>query len=301
MHTVLLQYLDEIARQGSIRKASVVLNVSSTAVNRKIINLEQRLGVKLFERTSTGVEPSAAGKIVLEHCRKTTYEFDKIKGLLNDIRDLKTGHLNIQTIDSLTFDVLPRIMLRFNEKLPGVSMAITTATSENVTQSVLSGEADIGISFTKDVHPDIRVLNEKSAPFGLILRPDHPLAERAHIGVDEIAGYPLVRTIDARGEHSLLDQELASLGTSLSAHLFTNAMVVAKKTILANQGIGIYTKIGFLEEIQAEKLKFIPFSAPMLRDYKVGFVMSASSNMDPLKRLFFDATDHVLKHLSFDY
>lgn len=301
MHTVLLHYLDEVARQGSIRKAAVVLNVSSTAVNRKIINLEQRLGVKLFERTSTGVEPSAAGKIVLEHCRKTTYEFDKIKGLLNDIRDLKTGHLNIQTIDSLTFEVLPRIMLRFNEKLPGVSMAVTTATSENVTQSVLSGEADIGISFTKDVHPDIRVLNEKSAPFGLILRPDHPLAERTNIGVDEIAGYPLVRTIDARGEHSLLDQELASLGTSLSAHLFTNAMVVAKKIILANKGIGIYTKIGFLEEIQEERLKFIPFSAPVLRDYKVGFITSASSTMDPLKRLFFDATAHVLKQLSFDH
>lgn len=301
MHTVLLHYLDEVARQGSIRKAAVVLNVSSTAVNRKIINLEQRLGVKLFERTSTGVEPSAAGKIVLEHCRKTTYEFDKIKGLLNDIRDLKTGHLNIQTIDSLTFEVLPRIMLRFNEKLPGVSMAVTTATSENVTQSVLSGEADIGISFTKDVHPDIRVLNEKSAPFGLILRPDHPLAERTNIGMNEIAGYPLVRTIDARGEHSLLDQELASLGTSLSAHLFTNAMVVAKKIILANKGIGIYTKIGFLEEIQEERLKFIPFSAPVLRDYKVGFITSASNTMDPLKRLFFDATAHVLKQLSFDH
>jgi DNA-binding transcriptional LysR family regulator len=43
MHSVFLRYLDEVARQGSIRKAASVLNVSSTSVNRKIINIEDRL------------------------------------------------------------------------------------------------------------------------------------------------------------------------------------------------------------------------------------------------------------------
>ncbi len=51
MHSNFLRYFDEVARQGSIRKASAVLNVSSTTVNRKIISTENEMGVRLFERT----------------------------------------------------------------------------------------------------------------------------------------------------------------------------------------------------------------------------------------------------------
>ncbi len=63
MHSSFLRYLDEVARQGSIRKAANVLNVSSTSVNRKILVIEDQLGVKLFERSPAGVVLMACGKI----------------------------------------------------------------------------------------------------------------------------------------------------------------------------------------------------------------------------------------------
>jgi DNA-binding transcriptional LysR family regulator len=107
MHEPFLRYLDEVARQGSIRKAASLLNVSSTSVNRNIINTEQKLGVRLLDRTPEGVELTAAGKIVLEHCRKTLYDFVTMQSMIDDIRDLRTGHLSIHTIDSITFGVLP--------------------------------------------------------------------------------------------------------------------------------------------------------------------------------------------------
>ena len=67
MHDKLLIYLDEVARQGSIRKAAAVLNVASSSVNRKIISAEQDLGTRLFERIASGVELTDAGAILLEH------------------------------------------------------------------------------------------------------------------------------------------------------------------------------------------------------------------------------------------
>ena len=65
MHDKLLTYLDEVARQGSIRKAAVVLNVASSSVNRRIINIENSLGVRLFDRHADGVELTDSGTILL--------------------------------------------------------------------------------------------------------------------------------------------------------------------------------------------------------------------------------------------
>jgi DNA-binding transcriptional LysR family regulator len=299
MHTVFLKYVDEVARQGSIRKAARVLHVSSTSVNRKIINVEKRLGIRIFDRSPEGVELTAAGKIILEHCRKTLFDFHQVKTIIEDIRDLRTGHLSIQTVDSMIFGVLPRILERFTSQHPGISLSVTTAAPESISASVASGQTDVGFTFTNGMHPDVRVVAEKAAPFGIIMRPDHPLAERHAIGVADIRGYSLVRTIDARGRNSILDREMEFVSSSLSTHIFTNALTVAKQAIIANQVVGIYTKIGFLEEIERGELKMVPLSVKPLSEYKIALILSGSAGIDPIKRLFISSVEQVFRQISF--
>ncbi|MBV1900109.1 MAG: LysR family transcriptional regulator [Kordiimonadaceae bacterium] len=300
MHTVFLQYLDEVARQGSIRKAARVLNVTSTSVNRKIINVEKQLGTRLFERSPEGVELTAVGKVVLEHCRKTLYDFNNVKTIIDDLQDLRTGHLRIQTVDSVTFGVLPQILEIFGDKYPGISLSVTAAMPDAVSAAVIAGETDIGINFTNDLHPGIRVISEKAAPFGIIMPTGHPLAERTSVTVEEIKPYQLVRTMDARGRNSILDHKIEDTATHLSTHIFTNALTVAKQAILANQVIGIYTKIGFMEEIETGQLKFVPLAVKALSEYKVGLIISANASIDPVKRLFLNVVEQVFKTLNFN-
>lgn len=300
MHTVFLRYLDEVAKQGSIRKAAAVLNVSSTSINRKIINIEENLGIRLFERSPEGVEITPAGKIVLEHCRKTLYDFGQIKTILDDIRDLRTGHLRIQTLDSVTFGILPQVLEQFGSKYPGISLSVTTAQPDQITNAVADGETDIGITFTNDSPKEVRVFAEKAAPFGLIMLPDHPLAERMNVTIEDVTGYPLVRTIDARAGTSLLDQEMAAFALPMSTHIYTNALIIAKQAILNNQVIGIYTKMGFMREIEKGELKFVKLTNQRLDKYKVGLLASANTSIDPVKHLFISAAERRMKLLDFD-
>ena len=118
--------------------------------------------------------------------------------------------------------------------------------------------------------PDARVFAERAAPFGLIMWADHPLAERSSVTVDEVSAYPLVRTIDARAGHSLLDQEMASLSIQLSTHIFTNALFTAK---LSHKALG---------------------------EYKIGLIVSAASSINPVKHLFLSVAERHLKTLKFD-
>lgn len=300
MHSVFLKYLDEVARQGSIRKAARVLNVSSTAVNRKILSIEAQFGTRLFDRTPEGVEITETGKIILGHCRQTLYEFNKIKMLIDDLRDLRTGHLNIKTLDSFTFSVLPRILRKFSEDYPGINLSVSTGLPEDIANAVATGDADFGFSFTHTQYPGVRVLTEKTAPFGMIMRPDHPLAARNSLTVSDLKGYPLVRTSDARSWDSILDNAIDANLPELSTHIFTNALTVAKNAILGNQAIGIYTKIGFLEEIDAGDLVFIPLKEPELQSCKMGLTISSGASIDPLKHIFQTTVERVFRALRFD-
>ncbi|MFT4959716.1 MAG: DNA-binding transcriptional LysR family regulator [Paracoccaceae bacterium] len=299
MHSIFLRYLDEVARHGSIRKAATVLNVSSTSVNRKILSVEEQMGVRFFERSPEGVELTATGKIVLEHCRKTLYDFNNVQMIIDDIRDLRNGHLSIQAVDSFTFSVLPKILRKFGEQYPGISLSVTTAQPEEISAAVASGEIDIGMNFTNMSHPDIRVVLDKPAPFGIIMRTDHPLAQKTSVGVEDLQGYPLVRTSDARGRHSILDQTIEMAAADLTTHMFTNALTIAKQAIRSNRVIGIYTKIGFLEEIAAKELVFVPFAIKTLKEYRIGLIISASASVDPVKRVFSNTVESVFKSLEF--
>ncbi len=71
LHSRLLKYLDEVARLGSIRKASVRLNVASSAINRQILALENELGTPIFERMPRRLRLTATGEVLIAHVRET--------------------------------------------------------------------------------------------------------------------------------------------------------------------------------------------------------------------------------------
>ncbi|MEO1988513.1 MAG: LysR family transcriptional regulator [Martelella sp.] len=300
MHSTFMRYFDEVARQGSIRKAAAVLNVSSTTVNRKIIATEKTIGVLLLERTPEGVTLTDAGRIVLEHCRETLNGYERTKMMLDDIRDLRSGHINICAIDSVTYGLLPRILLDFNSVYPQITYSVTTAQPDDIMEAVASGICDIGITFTFDVHPGVRIISEKGAPIGIIMRPDHPLATRSSLSISDLDGLKLVRTVDARGRNSIIDQAFTGIAPSLSTNCFTDTLHVAKHMILAGRSLGVYTQIGFYDEIQQRRLCFVPLQQDVLLNLKIGVVMSAASGISPPERLLGNEIKRALAGLRLD-
>ncbi len=302
MHHPSIRYLDEVARQGSIRKASKVLNVASSAINRQILKLEEEFGVRLFDRVPEGVELTPAGKVIVEHCRKTLYYFNKARAEIDDIRELKTGHIKIATIDSMVFDFLPKVLKEFSQEYPGVSFSVETLGPGEINENISHGDADIGLSFTNqvnDLHPELRILAEVPAPMGLLVSPNHPLADRDFVNIEDCTPFQQVRTLDARRKSSFIDLEIDTIKTPLSTIFYTNSHIMAKQAILSGIGIGIYTKIGFLSEVETKEVRFIPFQDSRLKDYSVGTIVSAHQNLDKASHLFAKLIERHLRNVDF--
>ena len=108
MHAVVLRYLDQVARVGSIRRAAEKLNVASSAVNRQILKLEAELGVPIFERRGNGVRLTPAGEQLLRHTRNTLAEWRRTRSEIAAISGDIRGEVRITAIPSLLVRVVPR-------------------------------------------------------------------------------------------------------------------------------------------------------------------------------------------------
>ena len=300
MHDKFLIYLDEVARQGSIRKAAAVLNVASSSVNRKIISIENSLGVRLFDRHADGVELTDAGAVLLEHCRKTIFDYQKILTQIEDISELRSGHINIATLDSAAHNVLPKVLDQFSQNHPDITYTILTSHPEEVMMGVANGDVNIGISFCNDLLPGVRIHSEKATPIGAILRPDHPLAERDALEVEDLAPFQVVRSFDGRARQSLLQNATTQAHAELSSELITNSLPLARSLVLKNHGIGIYSKVGFLDEIGQGQLRYITILSPVLKDLKIGILTSSRNHPTPATHLMCRALSKALKALRLD-
>jgi DNA-binding transcriptional LysR family regulator len=300
MHDKFLNYFDETARQGSIRKAAAVLNMSSSSLNRKIIRTENRLGIRLFDRHADGVTLTEAGVVVLEHCRNTLFDYQRIVNMVEDIRDMRTGHIHIMTLDSIALSVLPEVLDDFQDAYPQVAYTIQTAEPHDVMQAVAEETADIGLSFSNDLHPDVRCQAEKSTPIGAIMANDHPLAERDLIEVGDLAPYQLIRSYDSQSHRSFVNDAVASVGVQLSTQLSTNSLPLAKAMIRNGRGIGVYSKIGFVDEIEDGQLRYVALNSPLLRELRIGVLTSARTGLLPVQHLLARALSKSLRSLRLD-
>jgi DNA-binding transcriptional LysR family regulator len=123
-HLRILHYVDEVARSGSIRKAADQLNVTASAVNRRIMDLEEELGTPLFERRPRGVRLTAAGEVFVNYLRQQDGEVERMKSQIEDLKGMRRGLVRIACSQALALEFLPRQIGEFRKRHPLVTFDV---------------------------------------------------------------------------------------------------------------------------------------------------------------------------------
>ncbi|ABM02279.1 transcriptional regulator of LysR family protein [Psychromonas ingrahamii 37] len=94
-------YFQVVAKGGSIRKPADQLSITSTALNRRILSMEDELGEKIFERQASGLRLSAAGELFLHHVQRQLADLERVKSQISDLSGVRRGHVNIACSQAL--------------------------------------------------------------------------------------------------------------------------------------------------------------------------------------------------------
>ena len=114
-----LRYFIAVGRLGSIRKAADELNVSASAIDRQILNVEAEIGMPLFERLPTGLRLTAAGEIMMAAGGALAEKaLSEVRAQIEDLRGLKRGHVEIAVIDALAKGMIPAAIQSLQTRYP---------------------------------------------------------------------------------------------------------------------------------------------------------------------------------------
>lgn len=291
MHAAALRYFTAVARAGSIRKASEELHVASSAISRQIQKIEDDLGTPLFERLPGGLRLTEAGRMALEHAKRTLYDYEMLQSDLGALRGQKTGTVKIATLDSLLVDFLPRQIGRFHAQNPNVDFRVRSASHARIVNEVAEGEADLGISFDLARTEDLDLVGDVPMPLMAMVSRDHQLAREESVSLTDCAQFNLLLQLDTEPIRSFIDIELSLLQRTGRVLMASNNLYMQKPMILSGAGVAFYTPIGLAADIADGRIVAVPLKGTRLGGLRMGILV-------PRRRRATHAVEAMIEHLS---
>ena len=177
-HLRFLNYIDAIARTGSIRAAAQRLHIAPSAVNRRLQDIEDELGAQLFERRPRGMKLNEAGSHFIAYIRRTQRELDQVLGQLASLKGLRQGRVKVVVSQGMSSSAMPLAIQRFKPSHPLVDFEVTVGDHVQALQMLRSMEVDLALVFNLEKAPDVRVLHQGVQGLCALMHPEHPLVAR---------------------------------------------------------------------------------------------------------------------------
>jgi DNA-binding transcriptional LysR family regulator len=206
-----LRYFQAVAEDLSYARAAQRLRIAQPALSRAIKELEADLGAEVLERSRHHVALTPAGAVLLQ---ETAVLLDALEEALRRVRRTangEEGELRLGYIGPPTQPFLGRLLHEYRARFPRVSVHLEERTPERVWEMVARGRLSAGLTRPVPSHTalGLRTLTLREERLGVVLRPDHPLAERRIVAWKSLSAEPLVILARREGA-SLHDAILAA-------------------------------------------------------------------------------------------
>ena len=254
------RYFAAVAEAGSIRAAARELNIASSAINRQILLLEEALGMTVFERTGRSLRLNEAGRLLLDRVSATSRDYEDTLAAIEALKGLRSGLVRVATVESVSVNLLPRVLAGFNEAYPGISVELSVTGSDAVTAQVLAREADVGFTFNPASLDGLEIAFEKPLQIGAIVSADHPLAAKRRTTLSDCLSYPYAWPARGLSLRAALDVCRQGMHQAAPPVLQANSLRVMAAMAQSGCCVAFQTKIGIEQHLTTGVLRFLPLT-----------------------------------------
>jgi DNA-binding transcriptional LysR family regulator len=263
-----LQFFAEIVRNGSFTKAAEHLHIAQPAVSVAIKNLEEELGLVLFNRQEKRVSLTAEGEIFLEHARSILAGVRSAKKEMEELRGLARGEVRVGIPPMMSAYFFPRIICDFAKQYPNMQLSVLGEGASRIQRMISQGELDMGV-IAGGTFPDTlevrRFLREEVV---ICVHQDHPLAEREKLTLDEFTKQPLVFYKEGYYLRELIIDVLKESGLRPNIRFESNLYTLIKSLVRNGMGVSIFLRMVVADDTE---LRAISFDPPLYLDLQIAW------------------------------
>lgn len=223
-HLRFLRYIDEVARAGSIRLAAERLHIAPSAVNRRLLDIEEELGAQIFERLPRGMRLTTAGELFIRYIRSRTAELDQVRSQIEDLRGLRRGTVRLAVSQAVSPDFLPSAIASFRKAHPLVTFEVDVVDHVKALAALRAYDSDLALAFNLAHEADVDILVQVEQKLLAVMHRTHPLAKCASsIRLSDCVEFPLALPDKSTAGRQLLERFLARKSLKLSPAVESNS------------------------------------------------------------------------------
>lgn len=264
-----LQVFAAAARHLSHSRAAEELHLSQPAVSMQIKQLEQSIGLPLFEQVGKQIHLTEAGHEMVRYSRNIAQQLEEMDAVFDEMKGMERGQLNISLVSTANY-FMPKLLAKFIQAHPNINVILHVANRDAVIKQLEDNAADLAI--TGQPPEDANMMSQvfMQNPLVVIAAPSHPLANLHNIQPEQLAGETFLLREQGSGTRDVMERFFTSnqLAKPRSMEMHTNEAI--KQSVQAGMGLSITSLHGIELKLETKRLTILDVeNFPIMRYWHI--------------------------------
>ena len=264
-----LSVFEAVARRLSFSRAAEELHLSQPAVSMQIKQLEENVGLPLFEQLGKKIFLTEAGRELAHYSRNIAQQMAEAEAVLGELKGLKRGKLNISVASTANY-FAPQLLATFSQRFKDVTVSLNVTNREALLQQLANNEMDMVIMGQPPDGLDLAAESFMDNPLVVIAPVNHPLAGEQHIALERLQHETFLVREQGSGTRIAIERFFAQRGIKLTTGMEMSSNEAIKQAVQAGLGLGFVSIHTVALELEMKRLAVLDVeSFPIMRHWFV--------------------------------
>jgi len=279
-----LTVLEAVARNLSFTKAAEELHLTQPAVSMQIKQIEESIGLPLFEQIGKRVFLTEAGTEMYNYCRAIQQQLEEAEHVIENLKGVKQGRLSIAVASTANY-FAPKILAAFNKEHESVKINLDVNNREGLLKHLTNNDTDVVIMGKPPSDMELEAEWFMENPLVCISAPDHRLVNKTNVPIRELQKETFILREEGSGTRIAIEKFFLEKGAELATTINMNSNEAIKQAVQAGLGLGIVSIHTLELELELKRLAIIEVeNFPILRHWYI--VYRKGKRLTPIAKAF---------------
>lgn len=259
MHVENFKIFSDLVESESFSRSAKLNGITQSAVSQQLRAMEKHFNILIVDRSQKQFRLTREGQKLYESAKEMLYLYDKLNSELQEMKKVISGTIHISTVYSIGLHELPPYVKVFLAKFPEVNVRVEYRRANMVYEDILTNSIDLGLVAYPQKHKQLEILPFHDDVLVLVVSPEHPLASRKSVDIEEIAGQKFIGFEPDIPTRKATDQIFREANIESEPVMEFDNVETVKRAVEINAGIAILPQTTVTREEAQGLLKVIRF------------------------------------------